>query len=237
VSLARGFSRQHRITHFAPTGSPSDLRPHAPRICLQCALHPWPGTTTARDKLPSCVTPSLAYCPLRSPTPGPLARRLQGFGAGLVSRGPALAVHHGYGNINPLSIDYACRPRLRSRLTLGGTAWPRNPWSIGAHDSHVGYRYSCLHSHSRALHDSLTGPLHRTRDAPLPIRTPGPRASPDTGSHANDTASAVYLSPATLSAQDHLTSELLRTLSRMAASKPTSWLSPRSHILSHLAHA
>src|ERR1700744_1098939 len=38
---------------------------------------------------------------------------------------------HGYGNINPLSIDYACRPRLRSRLTLGGLACPRNPWSIG----------------------------------------------------------------------------------------------------------
>jgi hypothetical protein len=53
----------------------------------------------------------------------------------------------------------------------------------------------------------------------------------------NDTASAVYLSPATLSAQNHLTSELLRTLSRMAASKPTSWLSLQLHILSHLAHA
>ena len=50
-------------------------------------------------------------------------------------------------------------------------------------------------------------------------------------------ASAVYLSPATLSAQDHLTSELLRTLSRVAASKPTSWLSQQSHILFHLVHA
>ena len=50
-------------------------------------------------------------------------------------------------------------------------------------------------------------------------------------------ASAVYLSPATLSAQDHLTSELLRTLSRVAASKPTSWLSKRLHILFHLVHA
>src|SRR5699024_10588610 len=44
------------------------------------------------------------------------------------------------------------------------------------------------------------------------------------------------LSPAKLSAQNHLTSELLRTLSRMAASKPTSWLSMQLHILSHLAH-
>ena len=34
---------------------------------------------------------------------------------------------HGYGTINPLSIDYACRPRLRSRLTLGRLASPRNP--------------------------------------------------------------------------------------------------------------
>ncbi len=54
---------------------------------------------------------------------------------------------------------------------------------------------------------------------------------------ANATASAVCLSPAKLSAQNHLTSELLRTLSRVAASKPTSWLSEQLYILSHLAHA
>ena len=46
--------------------------------------------------------------------------------------------------------------------------------------------------------------------------------------------SALNLSPATLSAQDHSTSELLRTLSRVAASKPTSWLSVQSHIVYHL---
>ena len=57
------------------------------------------------------------------------------------------------------------------------------------------------------------------------------------GYHANVTASAVCLSPVTLSAQNHLTSELLRTLLRVAASKPTSWLSLQLHILSHLAHA
>src|SRR6266513_2917191 len=48
-------------------------------------------------------------------------------------------------------------------------------------------------------------------------------------------ASAASLSPVTLSAPEHLTSELLRTLSRMAASKPTSWLSLHSDIVSHLA--
>ena len=68
---------------------------------------------------------------------------------------------HGYGNINPLSIDYACRPRLRSRLTLGGLACPRNPWSFGGQGSHLPYRYSCLHSHSHTLHSSVTRLLHR----------------------------------------------------------------------------
>ena len=32
-----------------------------------------------------------------------------------------------YWNINQLSIAYALQPRLRSRLTLGGVTWPRNP--------------------------------------------------------------------------------------------------------------
>ena len=36
-----------------------------------------------------------------------------------------------YGNIDPLCIDYALRPRLSSRLTLGGLAFPRKPWACG----------------------------------------------------------------------------------------------------------
>src|SRR5207248_9184330 len=51
----------------------------------------------------------------------------------------------------------------------------------------------------------------------------------------NAAASVSCLSPVTLSARDHLTSELLRTLSRVAASEPTSWLSGQPHILSYLA--
>src|SRR5258708_716903 len=51
----------------------------------------------------------------------------------------------GYGNINPLSIDYACRPRLRSRLTLGGLACPRNPWSFGGGVSHPSFAtHACI---------------------------------------------------------------------------------------------
>ena len=95
-------------------------------------------------------------------------------------------------------------------------------------------RYSCLHSHSCRLHHWVSPRLHWRHDAPLPIHTTEPRRLV---SSVNATASAVCLSPATLSARNHLTSELLRTLSRVAASKPTSWLSVQLHILSHLAHA
>jgi electron transfer flavoprotein alpha/beta subunit len=48
-------------------------------------------------------------------------------------------------------------------------------------------------------------------------------------------ASVPSLSPVEFSARIHLTSELLRTLSMVAASEPTSWLSMRIHILYHLA--
>jgi len=80
-------------------------------------------------------------------------------------------------------------------------------------------------------------PRRFTRHTTLPY----PRTDLDTtrmpGKTVHAAASAVRLSPATLSARNHLTSELLRTLSRVAASKPTSWLSMRLHILFHLAHA
>ena len=189
--------------------------------------------------LPSCVTPSLAYYQSGSRArtrPGPRKDRSRAFGR-LASLGSAWAFLRGYGNINPLSIDYACRPRLRSRLTLGGLAWPRNPWSSGGGGSH-----SPLATHACILTRvaSTAGSLRRfTRHTTLPypsLHLAGSSREP-AGSRRNATASAVCLSPATLSARNHLTSELLRTLSRVAASKPTSWLSLRLHILFHLAHA
>ena len=67
----------------------------------------------------------------------------------LASLAWALAHSRGYGNINPLSIDYACRPRLRPRLTLGGLACPRNPWSIGGRASHSPFAtHACILTHA-----------------------------------------------------------------------------------------
>ena len=91
------------------------------------------------------------------------------------------------GNINPVPIDYASRPRLRGRLTLLRLALSRNPWTYGERVSHPLCRYSCQHSRFRSLQRSLTGRLHsklpasatlpegdaeeawsRSRNAPLP---------------------------------------------------------------------
>jgi hypothetical protein len=129
-----------------------------------------------------------------------------------------------YGNINPLSIAYALQPRLRSRLTLRRLALLRNPWAFGGGVSSPLFRYSCQHSHSRCLHGWVTPPLQSA-----------PGRSPTTPARPESAASVPDLSPATLSAREHLTSELLRTLSRVAASKPTSWLSVHPHIVYHLA--
>ena len=151
--------------------------------------------------------------------------------------GSAGSLFRGYGNINPLSIDYACRPRLRSRLTLGGLAWPRNPWSFGGGVSHSPFAtHACILTRVASTAGS---PRRFSRHTTLPY--PSTRLAEHSrctaGGCVNAIASVVCLSPATLSARNHLTSELLRTLSRVAASKPTSWLSVRLHILFHLVIA
>jgi hypothetical protein len=107
-----------------------------------------PGTTIAWAGLPSCVIPSLAYywigSPARPTAPTPEGAVAMSFG-GLASPDSTWACHSGYGNINPLSIDYACRPRLRSRLTQGGLAWPWNPWSFGGRVSHPSFAtHACI---------------------------------------------------------------------------------------------
>ena len=122
----------------------------------------------------------------------------------------------------------SCPSPTRCRLGLG----PPHPQliSIAAEPSGIRWggfsppsRYSCQHSHFPALHGELPLPLHCTRNALLPREQKFTPA-----------ASVSNLSPVTLSAPEHLTSELLRTLSRMAASKPTSWLSMHSDIVCHL---
>ena len=55
-------------------------------------------------------------------------------------------IHRWYRNINLFPINYAFRPRLRDRLTLGRLPLPRKPWVYGVRVSRPHFRYSCQHN-------------------------------------------------------------------------------------------
>ena len=176
----RGFSRHPRITLLSPTSvrSPSRLT-----LTSQGGSHSgfaWrTGCALERTK-PSgppgyhCASPLLTRLPTctedpQTPPPQPHhppkgvgAAKFGGW-AWVSTRASAWAVLRRYGNINPSSIDYACRPRLRSRLTQGGLAWPWNPWSFGA----------------RASHPSIA--THACILTPAPSTSSHPQASPGAG--------------------------------------------------------
>jgi hypothetical protein len=172
---------------------------------------------------PGQPSPGLIYLPASPRCLPPSSGSVRPEGQPLSNSSSALARARRYRNINRLCIDYASRPRLSSRLTLGGLAFPRNPWAFGGGVSHPSLAtHACI----------LTRPRSTTVSTAASQRD---RRSPTTPAlQQKSAASALDLSPVTLSAQDHSTSELLRTLSRVAASKPTSWLSVQSHIVYHL---
>ncbi len=113
------------------TGSPtsttkvyaSRLTHYATRIYLCHGPHAY-TTIHYMAQLPHCVTPSLGYYQRRSHAHHhqPHKKHDQKIHGWLVPLIHHWAHIHGYQNINWLSIDYACRPRLRSRLTLGRLA-------------------------------------------------------------------------------------------------------------------
>ena len=96
-TLPRRFSWRHGFKDFGLTASASRLRLHGRRIFLSPALRGYPRST-------------IAWVGLTYPVP-PLV----------------IAVGTWYWNINQLSIAYALRPRLRSRLTLSRLALLRKP--------------------------------------------------------------------------------------------------------------
>jgi hypothetical protein len=141
--LARGFSRQHGITDFTETGSASRLTHMQYGFAYTAGYTLAPAQPPAGSSYPPASPHRLPTTPQvpnirHQPRKVSIIRRL-------VQKGSALAVLRGYGNINPLSIDYASRPRLRSRLTQGGLAWPWNPWSSGGRVSHPAFAtHACI---------------------------------------------------------------------------------------------
>ncbi len=86
-------------------------------------------------------------------------------------------------NVDLLSIDYAFRPRLRDRLTLGGMTFPRKPSAYGEGDSHSFYRYSSRHNHLNIVQASFPSPFTRSFNASLPT-DPFTRSVPELRLHA-----------------------------------------------------
>src|SRR5207245_10601640 len=170
-NLPRGFSRRHGFRDFALSGSASRLRLNARRIYLPGVLRGYPKSTNAWVSLAYPVPPSV------------------------------ITTGTWYRNINRLSIAYAFRPRLRSRLTLSRLALLRNPWAFGGRVSH-----SPFVTHASILTSQRSTAGLRRRFSAL-----GTLPYHSTQS-VKSVASVPCLSPVTLSAPDHLTSELLRTL-------------------------
>ena len=102
--------------------------------------------TPSRLRLLSCGFACMTSCALGPPIP---SEGLHGLPR------HAITGLRESGNFNPDSIGYAFRPRLRGRLTLGGRTWPRKPRTFGGKDSHLPFRYSCLHDHFHTVHPRL----------------------------------------------------------------------------------
>src|SRR5699024_9796886 len=97
IDLARGFSWQCGIRNFATLFHSPSQLGIVERICLLNFLTAWAHTSIGAHSVSSCVPPIL------------------------------ITIKRWYRNINLLSIAYAFRPQLRSRLTLRGRAFLRKP--------------------------------------------------------------------------------------------------------------
>ena len=165
-------------------------------------------------------------CPARSGSPRAPRREPRGFHAAAPTpRAPLVPASHPVQRDVVVSDYQPIVHRLRRDACGLG---PTNPTRMFLPSETLGLRRTRF---SRAL--SLLIPAFALRITPgaLPgLPSPRPNA-PLPLARGKSTVSVRGLSPDPLSARGHSTSELLRTLSRMAASKPTSWLFGRPHIL------
>ena len=159
---------------------------------------PRPACLTTEDhlrgRLPFCVTPALTYYRYGPNRPGHPAPE------GDVSPDPEVSTRgFGFAGCMPVReyrpvhpFDYACRPRLRTRLTRGRRTWPRNPWSSSGRDPHP----------SLATHVCILAPPKSTAGLRRRFAPRGTLSYP-TATKAVAASSVVCLSPATLSARNH----------------------------------
>ena len=132
-----------------------------------------------------------------------------------------IAPFRGCGNVGPLCIGYAFRPRLSPRLTLGGLALPRKPRVHGGR----------VTLSSLATHASILTPMRST--VGRPPASPPMGSSPTDSNELKSRRFGVQLSPVYCRRMSTRPVSCYALFEWMAASKPTSWLSGRTHILCH----
>ena len=115
-----------------------------------------PGTSSRVSASEPRGLPCAAAYLLSRGRPEPRAPALPRHRSGLTRRGR-------YGNVRPLRIGYASRPRLSPRLTLGGLASPRKPWACGGGVSRA----------ALATHASILAPLASHGRSPVPLHREG----------------------------------------------------------------
>ena len=159
----------------------------------------WHTVCGLRYFLPLHVTPFGLPCGFSSTAPPALVPVFP-FPAPAPRMRPHSSVMAQYRNLHLLSIGYAFRPRLRSRLTRGRSALPRNPWIFGLEDSH-------LHL---ATHSGILSSRHST--APYGTASSRRQCSPTNAPYGAFPGFGGVFQPRTFSARDLSASELLRTL-------------------------
>ena len=126
-------------------------------------------------------------------------------------------------NVCLLRVGYAYRPRLSPRLTLGGLALPRKPRVHGGR----------VTLSSLATHASILTPMRST--VGRPPASPPMGSSPTDSNELKSRRFGVQLSPVYCRRMSTRPVSCYALFEWMAASKPTSWLSGRTHILCHSA--
>ena len=134
-----------------------------------------------------------------------------------------VAPPRGCRNVDLPCVGYAFRPRLSPRLTLGGLALPRKPRVHGGR----------VTLSSLATHASILTPMRST--AGRPAASPPMGSSPTDSNELKSRRFGVQLSPVYCRRMSTRPVSCYALFEGVAASKPTSWLSARTHILCHSA--
>ena len=133
-----------------------------------------------------------------------------------------VTVHLRCRNVHLLRVAYGFRPRLSPRLTLGGLASPRKPRVYGGR----------VTLSSLATHASILTPMRST--VGRPPASPPMGSSPTDSNELKSRRFGVQLSPVYCRRMSTRPVSCYALFEGVAASKPTSWLSARTHILCHL---